>query len=149
VVVDRGRAYAQGSERLILKTIEGMCEPSHIAFPKTYKCEAVVARGGWFKGFVPATLEVLSENKLLLEVPAAPEVSYNGGSETWYRVAYGVSLTKHPELGTDSKVCPYCAETIKKAAIVCRYCGRDLKDDVSSPQHPGRAVPPDERYKEI
>lgn len=31
-----------------------------------------------------------------------------------------------PELQQDEMECPYCAEVIKKAAIVCKHCGRGL-----------------------
>jgi hypothetical protein len=37
--------------------------------------------------------------------------------------------TQHLPAKTDegeTKVCPFCAETIKQAARVCRFCGREL-----------------------
>lgn len=32
------------------------------------------------------------------------------------------------------KTCPYCAETIKAAAIVCKHCGRDLPSEQADPK---------------
>ncbi len=41
----------------------------------------------------------------------------------------GATLEKR-RLARETRACPHCAEPIRKAAHVCRYCGRDVLSTV-------------------
>jgi hypothetical protein len=40
--------------------------------------------------------------------------------------AQSAHLAPAGEIQGATRVCPFCAETIKAAAVVCRFCGKDL-----------------------
>ena len=39
----------------------------------------------------------------------------------------GILYTPPPPAQSDERTCPWCAETIKAAAVICRFCGRDVQ----------------------
>jgi len=73
----------------------------------------------WIVGF-PVYLAKRSEIKAAA-APSKHEASTPGGAGQV--VQNGLP---HP-LPQEDRNCPWCAETIKSAAIVCRFCGRDVE----------------------
>lgn len=61
---------------------------------------------GWFAAFIWSLTEVKS-------VAVSNKVSGNA-------------------LDKDTKTCPKCAESVKSAALVCRYCGYNFEEDADN-----------------
>lgn len=74
---------------------------------------------GWtFVGWVVALVWALSEGTAPSEPAEAP---------------IGVA--------SDQRACPFCAETIKAAAVVCRHCGRDVQPVAAEVTEATRHIP--------
>ena len=44
-----------------------------------------------------------------------------------------------PPGGSDTKRCPICAEQVKAAALICRFCGHDFRTDAAPWQTPAQS----------
>lgn len=70
----------------------------------------------------------LQEEALKMKGNAVINVRYERGVSmmSWKALtAYGDVVI----VQSDEQECPFCAETIKRKAVVCRFCGRDLPNE--------------------
>lgn len=99
-----------------VRRIEAKCEAAH-AFSSAPSMEEVNVR-------LRALAAKVGANAIV-------EVDYDSGvSLTSWRALKGTGLAVRRV--SDERQCPSCAETIKKAALKCRFCGRDLGGEIAA-----------------
>lgn len=105
-----------------IRQIEAKCEAGH-AFSSAPSMEEVNVR-------LRALAAKVGANAII-------EVDYDSGiSLTSWRALTGRGLAV--KRVSDERVCPACAETIKRAATRCRYCGEELSAEAVALSEPAR-----------
>lgn len=90
------------------------------------------------RGFIDTMFPVLALSSILSLIPAT--IASKKGRNFFVWALYGwlvfivsiihVNMLKPIEGASNMKKCPFCAEMIKQEAKVCRYCNKDLPEDI-------------------
>ena len=128
VGIARGRLSLEGTvvaanEQIEIRTDDQLGRPYQVLGP----IKARVTSGHYFNK--ARTTEdadsKLREVALKMGANAVINVQYSRGISATSWKALAVTGTAVVAEAADRK-CPFCAETIKREAVVCRFCGRDI-----------------------
>lgn len=96
-------------------------------------------RSGWAWGLGSIFISPLLGGLFVLVMPNLKIEAAKAAAEAKARAEEDAMQQRLEFEAEHSKTCPRCAETVKKAALVCRFCGHEFAEETSTGMPAGAA----------